>query len=88
MNNDSKRVGVIGLGAMGAPMADQILRKHGQVNVFGVVPAAVQKLVAAGAKAAVSPKEVGESSDIVITCFRIRTCSATSCSARTASQKE
>ncbi len=34
MNNDSKRVGVIGLGAMGAPMADQILRKHGQVNGF------------------------------------------------------
>ena len=23
MNNDSKQVGVIGLGAMGAPMADQ-----------------------------------------------------------------
>ena len=67
MNNDSKRVGVIGLGAMGAPMADQILRKHGQVTVFDVVPAAVQKLAAAGAKAAVSPKDVGESSDIVIT---------------------
>lgn len=24
MNNDGKRVGVIGLGAMGAPMAEQI----------------------------------------------------------------
>lgn len=67
MNNKSKRVGFIGLGNMGAPMARQILQKHGQVTVFDVVAAAVQALVADGAKAAGSPKEVGESSDVVIT---------------------
>jgi 3-hydroxyisobutyrate dehydrogenase-like beta-hydroxyacid dehydrogenase len=51
MSGDGKRVGVIGLGAMGTPMAEQILRKHGQLTVFDVDPAPVQKLVA-GAKAA------------------------------------
>src|SRR5437773_418266 len=66
MSNESKRVGVIGLGAMGAPMAEQILRKHGQVTVFDIDPAAAQKLASAGAKVASSPKAVGESSDVVI----------------------
>jgi 3-hydroxyisobutyrate dehydrogenase-like beta-hydroxyacid dehydrogenase len=67
MNDKSKRIGLIGLGAMGAPMARQILQKHGQVTVFDVDPAAVQALIAAGATAAGSPKAVGHSSDIVIT---------------------
>jgi 3-hydroxyisobutyrate dehydrogenase-like beta-hydroxyacid dehydrogenase len=67
MSDNSKRVGFIGLGTMGAPMARQILQKHGQVTVFDVVPAAVQALVAAGAKAGGSPKDVGELSDLVIT---------------------
>ena len=67
MSNDIKRIGLIGLGAMGAPMARQILQKHGQVTVFDVDPAAVQTLADAGATAAGSPRAVGLSSDIVIT---------------------
>jgi 3-hydroxyisobutyrate dehydrogenase-like beta-hydroxyacid dehydrogenase len=67
MMNNNKRIGFIGVGTMGGPMAGQILQKHGQVTVFDVVPAAVDALVALGAKPAGSPKEVGESSDIVIT---------------------
>ena len=38
MDNKNKRIGLIGLGAMGAPMARQILQKHGQVTVFDVDP--------------------------------------------------
>lgn len=67
MNSNAKRVGFIGLGVMGAPMARQILQKHGQVTVFDVVPAVVQSLADAGATAAASPKAVGELSDIVMT---------------------
>jgi 4-hydroxybutyrate dehydrogenase / sulfolactaldehyde 3-reductase len=67
MSNDIKRIGLIGLGAMGAPMARQILQKHGQVTVFDVDAAAVQALTDAGATAAGSPRAVGLSSDIVIT---------------------
>ncbi len=67
MDNKNKRIGLIGLGAMGAPMARQILQKHGQVTVFDVDPAAVQGLTAGGATAAASPKAVGQASDIVIT---------------------
>jgi 3-hydroxyisobutyrate dehydrogenase-like beta-hydroxyacid dehydrogenase len=52
MTNSTKRVGVIGLGAMGAPMAQQILRKHGMVAVFDIDGAAVRKLAAVGATAA------------------------------------
>jgi 3-hydroxyisobutyrate dehydrogenase-like beta-hydroxyacid dehydrogenase len=67
MTSSTKRIGFIGTGTMGAPMAGQILQKHGQVTVFDVVPEAMAPLVAAGATAARSPKEVGASSDVVIT---------------------
>lgn len=66
MSNHTKRVGFIGLGAMGVPMAEQILRKHGKLVVSDIDPAAVQRLAAAGAIAVSSPKELGEASDIVI----------------------
>jgi 4-hydroxybutyrate dehydrogenase / sulfolactaldehyde 3-reductase len=67
MKETKKRVGFIGLGAMGTPMARQILQKHGQVTVFDVDQAAVKALVKAGATAAASPREVGASSGVVIT---------------------
>ena len=60
-------VGFIGLGTMGAPMARNILKKGHRLIVTDVVPAAAQSLVAAGATAAATPREVAAASEIVIT---------------------
>ena len=61
------KVGFIGLGVMGGPMAANILKGGHELTVFDMSPAAVAALVKAGAKAAASPKEVGAASDIVVT---------------------
>ncbi len=60
-------VGFIGLGTMGGPMALNVLKKGHSLVVYDVVPASVQKLVAAGAKAAATPRDVAAQSDLVIT---------------------
>ncbi len=60
------RIGFIGLGLMGSGMAANILKKHGQLNVFDVNEAAVAELVAAGAVRMHSPRELGAVSDIVL----------------------
>ncbi len=52
---------------MGAPMARNILAKGHSLVVFDVVAAAVAAVVAAGARAAESPREVAENADFVIT---------------------
>lgn len=61
------KVGFIGLGVMGAPMAANIVRKGHELTVYDHSAEAVAKLVEAGAKAAKSPREVGEASDFVVT---------------------
>jgi 4-hydroxybutyrate dehydrogenase / sulfolactaldehyde 3-reductase len=60
-------VGFIGLGTMGAPMARNILHKGHRLIVADVVPAAVASLVAAGATAAATARDVASASEIVIT---------------------
>ena len=60
-------VGFIGLGTMGAPMARNILKKGHRLIVLDMQPAAVASLVAAGATAAATPKDVAAASEIVIT---------------------
>jgi 3-hydroxyisobutyrate dehydrogenase-like beta-hydroxyacid dehydrogenase len=60
-------VGFIGLGTMGAPMARNVLDKGHALIVLDVVQDAVAKLVAAGARAASTPKDVAAASDVVIT---------------------
>jgi 4-hydroxybutyrate dehydrogenase/sulfolactaldehyde 3-reductase len=62
-----ERIGFIGLGAMGRPMASNLVRKGFALTVFDVNPTPVQALVAAGAKAAKSVADVVESADIVFT---------------------
>ena len=61
------KVGFIGLGVMGAPMALNILKKGHQLTVFDLNPQAVATLVKAGAKSVQSAKEVGQHSEIVVT---------------------
>ena len=61
------KVGFIGLGVMGGPMALNVLKGGHALTVYDRSPEAVARLVAAGAKAAASPKDVGAASEIVVT---------------------
>ena len=61
------KVGFIGVGVMGAPMALNIIKKGHELTVFDHSPDAIARMVKAGAKAAATPKEVGAASDIVVT---------------------
>ena len=63
----SKKIGFIGLGIMGKPMALNLLAKGFEVIVNDLNKEAVQTLVDAGANAANSAKEIGSSSDVIIT---------------------
>jgi len=61
------RVGVIGLGIMGAPMARNLLRAGHEVVVHGRTAARVEPLIAAGARAAASPAAVASAVEAVVT---------------------
>jgi 4-hydroxybutyrate dehydrogenase / sulfolactaldehyde 3-reductase len=62
-----KRVGFVGLGLMGGPMARNVLRRGFPLTVFDVVPERVKSLVTEGARGAASPGEVAAASDAVLT---------------------
>src|SRR5690348_2428044 len=62
------RVGVVGTGIMGAPMARNLLRAGHAVTVHNRTPARMAPLVAAGAVAAATPREVAAQVDVVVTC--------------------
>src|SRR5579875_601689 len=61
------RIGVIGLGIMGAPMARNLLRAGHAVVVYGRTRARVAALLAAGATAAPSPAALAAEVDAVVT---------------------
>lgn len=61
------KIGFIGLGIMGKPMSKNLLKAGYELVVCDVVKAAVDEVVAAGAKAAATPKAVAEQCDIIIT---------------------
>ena len=66
MANDL-RISVIGLGAMGAGIANNILAAGFPVTVYNRSPQRAATLVAAGAKAAASALEAARNADVVIT---------------------
>lgn len=61
------KVGFIGIGAMGKPMAKNIMSAGYPLVVNDVNEAVIQELVAAGAKRADSPCELARQVDVVIT---------------------
>lgn len=63
----AESVGVMGLGKMGKPMARNLLRAGLDVTVHNRSQGAVHELVADGARAAASARELAEASDLVIT---------------------
>lgn len=62
-----ERIGFIGLGIMGRPMAKNLIAAGYSLVVYDIMPAGVTEVVAAGAKVAGSNREVAEQSDIIIT---------------------
>ncbi len=62
-----KKIGFIGLGVMGKPMAKNLLNAGYRLTVHNRSSKPVKELVAIGAKPASTPREVAEASNIVIT---------------------
>ena len=62
-----ERIGFIGLGIMGKPMAGHLLRAGHEVTVYNRSPAPVRELEGQGARPAASAREAAAHSDIVIT---------------------
>ena len=60
-------IGFIGLGIMGKPMAKNLLKAGYSLVVYDVAAAPVAELVAAGATAGTSPKDVASKNDLIIT---------------------
>jgi len=60
-----KNIGFIGLGAMGKPMAANIVKAGYSLKVFDLASAAVEEMVAQGAIAVASPCEAAQGSDLV-----------------------
>lgn len=61
------RIGFIGLGIMGKPMARNLLKAGHELTVYDVVQANMDEVVSAGAAAVASGMEVARRSDVVIT---------------------
>jgi len=63
----AERVGFIGLGIMGKPMAKNLMQASHDLTVYNRSPEKAQELGEQGATVATSPKEVAENSDVIIT---------------------
>ena len=62
-----ERIGFVGLGRMGRPMASNLVRKGFSLSVHDINPAAVRTLVEVGAKPANGVPGVVEGSDVIVT---------------------
>ena len=62
-----KKIGFVGLGIMGKPMAKNLLKAGYELTVFDINQDAVNEVVAAGGVAAKTAKEVAAQSEAVIT---------------------
>jgi 3-hydroxyisobutyrate dehydrogenase-like beta-hydroxyacid dehydrogenase len=68
LEEDDMRVGYIGLGSMGKPMASNLAPAGFETTVFDLVPDSVKALVETGARAAASPAEVAAAADVLCLC--------------------
>ncbi len=66
----SIRAGFIGLGNIGAPMAERLVQAGLPTTVFDVRTSAVAELVAAGASGATSARELASACDVIGVCVR------------------
>lgn len=63
----SQRIGFIGIGVMGRPMALNLIKAGYELTVYSRRPESADEVVAAGARRAASPRAVAEASEVVIT---------------------
>lgn len=63
-----KKIGFIGLGAMGSKLAERLMAVGFPIGVFNRTPEKMNPLVKKGAWAAKSPKELAKKSDVILTC--------------------
>ena len=61
------KIGFIGLGVMGEPMAANLLRKGFEVTVYNRTPGKADKLIELGADEAATPAAVAKTSEMIIT---------------------
>lgn len=61
------KIGMIGLGIMGKPMARNLLKAGYDLCVFDVNPAVVAEVAAAGATAAANARETAKNAEVVLT---------------------
>jgi 3-hydroxyisobutyrate dehydrogenase len=61
------RIGFIGVGNMGGPMARNLLKSGAAVTAFDVSPAALKPLTDAGAQGAATARDAAKDADVVIT---------------------
>lgn len=69
-NNDSQNkpnIAFIGLGNMGAPMAENLIKAGYKLSVYDLSEAALNRLQNAGARVADSPKDAAREAQVVIT---------------------
>ncbi len=64
----SLRAGFIGLGNQGKPIAANLVPAGFETTVYDLAPGPLAELAATGAKAASSPREVGEHADVIGIC--------------------
>lgn len=62
----SPRLGFVGLGAVGAPMARRLIRAGHSLSVYDVAPGAVEALAAAGAEVCESARGVADAAELVL----------------------
>lgn len=62
----SPRLGFVGLGAVGAPMARRLVQAGHSLTVYDVAPAAVEALAEAGAEACHSARAVADAAELVL----------------------
>jgi 2-hydroxy-3-oxopropionate reductase len=63
----AEKIGFVGLGIMGRPMSKNLLKAGYDITAYDIVAAALDDVVAAGAKKGTSAKDVASRTDIIIT---------------------
>jgi 2-hydroxy-3-oxopropionate reductase len=63
----AERIGFIGLGIMGNPMSQNLLKAGYRVTAYDIVTSALKEVIGAGAIEGSSPKQVTEACDVIIT---------------------
>lgn len=69
--DDEMKLGFIGLGKMGKPMAQNLLKAGHEIIVYNRSMQAVDDLVTRGARAASSPAQVGKYAEVVFLCLPV-----------------